>query len=106
MTSMKNVPLVIPFATLAGIIESDVQFVEDRRRPRCWFTLKTKQQDLFFVQAYEEKMELCRALKQGDVIVAITRLRSFVYHHCGKHHVYFELLSFVPASQLSGPPRS
>ncbi len=103
MPSMKKVPLIIPLVTLAGVIESDVQFVEDRRRPRCWFTLKTKQQDLFFVQAYEERIELCRALKKGDVVVATTRLRSFLYHHCGKHHVYFELLSFVPASQLSEP---
>ncbi len=102
---MKKVPLIIPLVTLAGMIESDVKFVEDRRRPRCWFTLKTKQQDLFFVQAYEERIELCRGLNKGDVVVATTRLRSFVYHHCGKHHVYFELLSFVPASQLSGPHR-
>ncbi len=105
MASIKNVPMVVPLVTLTGVIESNIQFVEDRRRPRCWFTLKTKQQDLFFVQAYEEKMELCRTLKQGDVIMATTQLHSFVYHHCGKHHVYFELLNFVPASQLNGPHR-
>ncbi len=58
------------------------------------FDWPTKQQDLFFVQVYEEKIDLCRDLNEGDVIVASTRLRSFVYHHCGKHHVYFELLSF------------
>ncbi len=102
MTSTRNIPLVIPITTLVGVIESDIQFVEDgRRRPRCWFTLKTKQQDLFFVQAFEEKIELCRTLEQGDPIMAITLPRSFVYNRCGKHHVYFELVNFSPGVAIT-----
>ncbi len=101
MVSTKNAPIdTSSIATLTGVIESDIQFVEGSHRPRCRFTLRTRQDDLFFMQAFGERREICRTVKQGDVIMAITLPRSSVHRGCGKPHIYFELVNFWPVLQL------
>ncbi len=81
----------ISTANLTGWIESRVRFSDDR----CQFTLKNEQDHLFFVQAYEEKIELCRTLRRGDVVTVVTVPRSFKHNQCKKHHIYFELVCLV-----------
>ncbi len=96
MTSAKapKMPIIdSPIATLVGVVESDIRFINNNR---CQFTLKSKQNDLFFVQAFDQRVEICRTVKRGDAVIAITLPHSFKHNRCKKHHIYFELMDFLP----------
>ncbi len=95
MTSAKpKMPILdSPIATLVGVIESEIRYINGNR---CQFTLKSKQTALVFVQAFDQRVEICRTIRRGDAVIAITLPHSFIHNRCKKHHIYFELMDFLP----------
>ncbi len=78
----------IGIVTLAGIIESKI----NRDSDLCRFTLRVGPDQLFFIQARDRRVELCAQIDRGDAVILSAFPRSFVYHGCGKHHVFFDLV--------------
>lgn len=91
MPSMEDRSLVL----LLGAVSGDIQI---RSGSDARFSLACGG-DLLYVRAFDPKqIRVCQALRDGDRVVVVGSLHSFVHNRCRSHHAWVKALAVAPGS--------